>query len=187
MKWSQTEALFTRKKQSIPVYTVLFLVYMPGISRIPLTTSLTNFFMEHNKHLWPLFYLRPKKRDSMFRSFVCLLSYINPFDHFLSQMWGHGRSHIDLSPGSCEDPFAVVLHHPLCVWGSAQHCHWNQCGPCGPTWPASLSQVSASPKTLSATIALVAISTCSVHITKDCWNYLLWCSVCQDFLFWIDD
>lgn len=73
-----------------------------------------------------------------------LLSSVSP-SPFLSlsfcQMWGHGRSHIDLSTGSSEDPTAVVLHHPLRVWGSAQYCQRGQCGPCVPARPPALPQV----------------------------------------------
>lgn len=54
-------------------------------------------------------------------------------------MWGHGRSHINLSPGSSEDSTAVLLHHPLRV--CVKHRQRGQCGPHVPAGPPALPQV----------------------------------------------
>lgn len=56
-------------------------------------------------------------------------------------MWGHSRSHTDMSTGSSEDTSAVVLYHPLCVWGSTQHCQRGQRGPHVPARAPALPQV----------------------------------------------
>lgn len=72
---------------------------------------------------------------------LCSLTSSLSVSWFLHQMWGHGRSHIDLSSGSSEDPSPVLLHHPLCVWSSAQYCQRGQCGPRVSTGAPALSQV----------------------------------------------
>ena len=68
------------------------------------------------------------------------------------QMWGHGRSHINLSTRSSEDTSAVILHHPLRVWGSAQYSQWGQCGPHDPSRAPALSQVGTQHLSLQTNI-----------------------------------
>lgn len=103
---------------------------------------------------------------------------------FLSfcQMWGHCWSHTDMSPGSSEDPSAVVLYHLLRVWGSAQYRKRGQCGPHVSARPPALSQVGIfftviPVQSLSLTHRMYFYTTVkycyNVELGKYCWLVVL--------------
>jgi len=54
-----------------------------------------------------------------------------------------------MSIGGGEDEAAIFFGDSLHFWGSAQHCEWGQCCPCGPAWASALSQVSTSKPNLA--------------------------------------
>lgn len=95
------------------------------------------------------------------------------------QVWGNSRSHTDMSTGSSKDQTAVIIHHPLCVWGSAQYCQWGQCGPCGTTRTPALPQVSTQHLSHVQLLQLPCLTLHPVSYFNQCWCLMVILLFCQ--------